>query len=275
MTPEEISDFTLEQYLLGELPKREQDKIEGLLAQDPGLQARIQRLDHHNQRFLGDHPASVVLKKAEFQPEATPPARNRPLPLPGFALAGLGVAAMVLVLPLVFQNNPGPENRIKGGTGTSRGPSQTLDQASGGISVFLLLGNSSVPLVNGTLAHDKDRIQVALKTVSDEYALLVSIDGTGRVTLHAPDSLKSPLKLATDVPVLLPFAYQLDDAPSFERFVLITGDTPFDPRSVWTEVQAQTNTWLGLHPGVPPVLQLDQGLHLGVFDILKPGKGTR
>jgi len=275
MIPEDISDFTLEQYLLGELPNHEQNRIERLVTTDPDLQARIGRMDHDSGRFLREHPAAAVLNKAEFQTAPSPGTRvGRRFSFTGLALAGLGAAATVLILPLVLQGNPGPDSRIKGGAGAPRGQAQTLDRLSDGISVFLLRGEGSVPLSPGAFAHEGDRIQVALRTEKDQYALLLSIDGTGRLTLHAPDSLKSPLKVSGSSPLLLPFAYQLDNAPDFERFVLVTATGTFDPQKVWAEVQAQTSTWRGAHPGEPPVLRLDQGLHIGVFDILKPGKGN-
>lgn len=267
-----LSDFTLEQYLLGELPPEEQERLANLVTHDPGLRERVQRLSNRSHRFLVDHPASAVLTRQEFQPRPRPPSRSGRPSLSRLAVAGWGAAAVVLVLPMVFLGSPSPDNRAKGGSGTP-GAEAPTDQASGGISVFLLQGENSLPLASGTLAHKDDRIQVALKTTSKEYALLVSIDGNGQLTLHAPNGLTSPLELAANEPVLLPFAYQLDDAPSFERFVLVTGPSPFDPQRVWTEVQTQTTTWLATHPGVPPVIHLDQGLHVRVFDIRKPGRG--
>ena len=63
--------------------------------------------------------------------------------------------------------------------------------------------------------------------------MLLSIDGAGRVTLHLPDERArsaAPLRAVREIP--LPSAYELDDAPGFERFVLVTSPAPFSVADV-------------------------------------------
>ena len=60
------------------------------------------------------------------------------------------------------------------------------------------------------------------------YGVLLSIDGAGRVTQHLPEpgaSAASTLHAPSEI--RLPSAYELDDAPGFERFLLITSTQPF------------------------------------------------
>jgi hypothetical protein len=58
--------------------------------------------------------------------------------------------------------------------------------------------------------------------------VLLSIDGAGRVSQHLPEEgarTAAPLRAAREIH--LPSAYELDDAPGFERFVLVTAAAPF------------------------------------------------
>jgi hypothetical protein len=65
------------------------------------------------------------------------------------------------------------------------------------------------------------------------YGVILSVDGRGRVTLHLPDEHSAgaaPLKGSRLVDV--PIGYELDDAPGFERFFLVTAPAPFSVASV-------------------------------------------
>ena len=61
---------------------------------------------------------------------------------------------------------------------------------------------------------------------------IVSIDGAGVVTLHHPDTATEEAQLGGDGRVDLPYSYELDDAPDFERFVFVTSNEPFDVHAV-------------------------------------------
>ena len=58
------------------------------------------------------------------------------------------------------------------------------------------------------------------------FGVILSIDGRGAVTLHFPSSPTGATALAGPGESLLPDAFELDDAPEFERFFLITADSP-------------------------------------------------
>ena len=59
--------------------------------------------------------------------------------------------------------------------------------------------------------------------------MLLSIDGAGTVTQHWPEpgrTRAAPLRVGGEV--RLPSAYELDNAPAFERFFLVRADESFD-----------------------------------------------
>jgi hypothetical protein len=59
------------------------------------------------------------------------------------------------------------------------------------------------------------------------YGVVFSIDGRGVVTPHLPVLGAEAAPLGARGEVALPESYELDDAPLFERFFLVTGDAPF------------------------------------------------
>src|SRR5688572_23048085 len=90
-------------------------------------------------------------------------------------------------------------------------------------------GTEIVRLHDGTVAHPGDIVQVSYVAAGNKHGVVLSVDGGGTVTLHHP-------RVATDAPALqargehpLSHAFELDGAPGFERFFLVTsGDTPTD-----------------------------------------------
>ena len=62
--------------------------------------------------------------------------------------------------------------------------------------------------------------------------VIVSIDGNGAVTLHAPRDAATSSVLEPEGATLLPDAYELDDAPHFERFFFVTAAERIPVRTV-------------------------------------------
>src|SRR4029453_15382136 len=79
----------------------------------------------------------------------------------------------------------------------------------------------------GSVAHARDLVQLAYKPAGRPYGVIVSVDGRGRVTRHLPveGALAAPLLPGPAMP--LSQAFELDDAPAYERFHLVAADVPF------------------------------------------------
>jgi streptogramin lyase len=71
-------------------------------------------------------------------------------------------------------------------------------------------------------------LQLAYQAAGARYGVVVSIDGRGAVTRHLPEEGEVAAALERGGAVALAHAYQLDDAPGYERFFLVTGERPFD-----------------------------------------------
>jgi hypothetical protein len=69
-----------------------------------------------------------------------------------------------------------------------------------------------------------DVLQIGYVAAARKHGVIFSIDGRGALTLHFPASPDSPSSLEPQGETMLEYAYQLDDAPGFERFFLVTSD---------------------------------------------------
>jgi hypothetical protein len=91
----------------------------------------------------------------------------------------------------------------------------------------------------GSTVRAFDSLQIAYLAAGRAYGMIVSLDGRGRLTLHYPDSFNAEPVLDQGAPTVLGFAYQLDDAPRFERFFFVTSRERFRVDVVWTQMEKQ------------------------------------
>ena len=63
--------------------------------------------------------------------------------------------------------------------------------------------------------------------VPANHGVILSIDGRGAVALQLPPDGDRAAALQSGRAALLDQAYELDDAPGWERFYFVTGDRPF------------------------------------------------
>lgn len=225
--------WLLERVAQGELDAAEVEQVRSRLeAEGRLLEAELRALQESDREILAQIPKDRMLpairRRAEAEGRAARASRRTMLLVP---LALLGSAAAVLLLA-----RPG----IWGGKGASTGddddttfkgetrPSPRLlvyrqrPSAASGL-------NGSELLSDGMRAGRGDLLQLAYdKSPDGLYGVLLSVDGARRVTQHLPEegaTQSPPLTQAREV--RLPSAYELDDAPLFERFFLVTATKPF------------------------------------------------
>ena len=89
-------------------------------------------------------------------------------------------------------------------------------------------GSRSAELLpNGAVAREGDVVQIKYVPAGRRFGTIVSIDGRGAVTLHYPESAGGSTELESGATSALNYAYQLDDAPGFERFFFVTAPERF------------------------------------------------
>lgn len=259
-----VPEWLLERYLLDELPRKKRRQLEEQLEKDPALRAELEKLRRSDRQILATYPADRVipelLKRAALaKPE---PAAPRPWRLAWIAMPAAALLLFLLViLPPVLQRrlavseNSRPENYIgTKGSGPISGPFLQLYCKSGGADEILR---------NGDQARAGDLLQVAYVPGGQTHGVILSIDGAGSVILHFPEKTDANTALPKGRKVFLANAYELDQAPLFERFFFITAKEPLSTTAILEKAGE-----LAADPDKAMAGRLDLPARFGQFSLL-------
>jgi hypothetical protein len=214
-------DLHVEKALLGEQPAGA-----SLLA---GAEPRLEALRTDNAAVLDRYPARRVAAEIDRR------LREERQPRRMWQLAW-APAALALVLVVVWGLRPhAPIGGSSGGDPIGAGPDEIT--LKGGVQpelrIYLKHGARPERLRDGSAVRGGDVVQLTYLAAGRRAGVIVSIDGRGSATLHHPPpgaagatgGDASALQ-STGAEVPLPRAYQLDDAPRFERFFFVTAADP-------------------------------------------------
>jgi len=222
-----VPDLILEQYALGELPKAETAELELALESDASLRLRLEELRASDAAILEEAPpaeiAAAIRRRMQSSAEASRPARGSAFKP---ATAVMPAAAAVLVVVGVamawslFFPSVGDLSRPKGG--------------APGLSIYKADASGPAQLRDGELAAAGDVLQLRYAAGTEGYGAVFSLDGRGSLTRHlpeagAPDTLSPRLAAGG---ASLPSAYELDDAPLYERFFMVSSSRAFELAAV-------------------------------------------
>jgi len=246
-----VPDWKLERYLLGELPKREIEAIAALERDDEELRGRVAALRASNDEILAQYPPALMAEKARAALAGEPgssvkPARNgkpaflrkpararKPLflwnqkNLSRWAVPAFVCAAALICLPTrVF-----PPASYNGVDGQGDGDGIRIKGLAPSLEVWRKAGESAEKLAPQAVARAGDIVQLRYIVPKFCYGALISIDGRGVLTVHLSDDSGKAAPLIPGRPIALNNSYQLDDAPDFETFYLITSAYIFDVNS--------------------------------------------
>ena len=127
------------------------------------------------------------------------------------------VAAAAIAIAVLARTSPSGDaggDRIKG--------------AHPALALYRRTSGGSETLADGAVARQGDLVRVGYRSAGHAYGVIFSIDGRQTVTMHLPPEGDRAAPLAREATVLLDRAYELDDAPLWERFYFVAGDAPFD-----------------------------------------------
>ena len=223
-----LSDWLLERLALGELDAATAaDVRQRLAAEGRTVDDVIARVAASNQEIMEQHPpattVAAIRRRAAAATAAAQPARRRAFvwaaPL---ALAAAAAAALMIARPwrsgaLTNSDVPPEAQEYLGVKG---------DLA---LHVYRHGAAGDERLRDGARATRGDLLQLAYASKTGGYGVLLSIDGARKVTLHLPEADAGKAAQLRDGRVVqVPSAYQLDDAPGFERFFFVSATQPFD-----------------------------------------------
>jgi hypothetical protein len=262
MTNKRIETWKLERYLLGELPSSSLEEISRLVQENPELQKEIQNLRQAQSELLRQNPPETMLpgirkRYEELRGRAKVGEKARPVALRRL-LYGTPVlaSALLLVFVVLLKDRTGPgSTRIKG--------EESLDFSKTQILIYKKSDDEIKLLSNGGQARAGDLLQLAYVPAGKTHGVIISVDGNGIVTLHLPESKNGATLLGQETKNPLSSAYQLDDAPDFERFFFITAMTEIDVSSVLNEAEG-----LALSPGSAKFANLELPNSYDQFSVL-------
>jgi len=211
-----VPDVTLERFRLRELPLEEMESIAQRLRTDPELRERFDSLAASDQAIAADRfPARLAEQVLQRQSAARRPATT--WPLRGLLVASALGAALVAVA--ITHPWSSPQAPAAGG--------DVIKGLEPSLTIYRRTPNGSETLADGASAHGGDLLRVGYVSAGRRYGVILSIDGRGVVTLHLPTTGDVAAGLRAGEVVLLDQAYELDDAPAWERFYFVTADQPF------------------------------------------------
>ena len=221
---------------------------------EPEVQTELQR---SNAEILSDYSAERVAAQVRRRQSGV---RERSWTRSGLAVGLLASACAVAFFTLRDRPAEQEDTRLKGGVALAC--SEDTAQRPH-LHVYLFGSGASKAATEPVQARKGDRIQLGYFAGSAPQGVIVSLDGRGRVSLHFPLSLdSSPVLPGREAS--LPKAFELDDAPGFERFFFVTGEA-VSPGAVLSAARV-----LALRPdkSVAP-LALPTALWQSSFNVLK------
>lgn len=235
---EPIPDVLVELLLLGELDEQEAAAVKAQLEAegDPRL-AEFQASDA--EVFAAYPPERVVAELREAEADKPNRADNVVrLSWPSALVVAASVLAAVGLLWIVWPS-----------ADTASAPERVAKQQPSGdpgirdkgtMRLLVHREGEETPLPSGANVREGDLLQLSYAGAG-QHGVIVSVDGAGVATLHFPDTADGSTLLEAGL-VRLDHAYELDDAPAFERFFLVSADTPLDPAEILDRVRTVGRT---------------------------------
>lgn len=244
-----VSDLHLEQYVLGELTARDMKRVAQALAEDELLRARLEEIERSNREILEEYPAERMVPRVRAGL-----SRREDAPLPAETAsedaAARGTPALAAVPPsrkprtftwvvlpaaaaaVLFFSIAAPVylSRMSSNIDVTR--------AKGEATVYIHVKTDAGTrlLVDGDLVKAGDILQLSYMSGDAHYGAIFSIDGRGVVTFHLPQGYAGQSQYSPELEhggeISLSSSYELDNAPGFEKFFIVSSSSRFDVREV-------------------------------------------
>ena len=233
--PLTIPDYLLEQYALGELSSEEMQRLDRRAEENPALRARLAALRASNEGILAAHPPGEFARAVDLRARggATAASTTRPhRPRASrWMILAPAMAAVVLLAFVLVKQNPVPW-RGSDSAGNASSREVTREKGRPALRIYRRSRAGVDTLRDNAVAACGDVLQLSYVPFGRLHGVIVSLDGRGAVTLHFPAGPERSTQLDLRGETLLPHAYELDDAPDFERFFLVTSSGPIDVPAV-------------------------------------------
>lgn len=249
-----MPQWKLERYALGELPEADQKAVADEIARDPQVARQWQTLQDSNRLFFEQNDPESAAKRIQAMASARRTSSESTSFLawiwkPAAALATLGIAA--LIGTSVMTSGIAPDQAIAVAQIESPDSGIRVKGLQNRLELWQKTGDSIVMILDGAKANKGDLLQIRTQVNQKCFAAVLSLDGRGNWSTHLPEQGTGAVAMEPGNSGFLPFSYQLDDAPKYEVFWLVTSDSLFSVDSLVKGLSALSGS-----PIPPPVLPL-------------------
>jgi hypothetical protein len=194
------------------LKQSEVDYLEKQLSLDEHLLKRLTLLKQSEKDFTKQYPIDWLKKRIVIRDSIQDTTSRLKLSL-------IPVLCTLIIVPILFVSLNRSNHLLV-----------SSERAKGEIHLLSIYRKTELGhefLTNGSVVHKGDLIQLEY-SVSDSlrHGMILSFDGNGNTTIHLGTNDGTSILLFKQKK-MLPFSYELDDAPDFEKFFFITSRKPF------------------------------------------------
>ena len=216
-----VPQIYLEQLYLDELSS---EKVEKITNKYP--EKLLFQIEESNRKILDQYPPAYIKEKILRKLNTKNKNFQKKTNFRTHVLKFAPIAAALIFLTLNLGHLYQPEKNPKhGNIVRQKGLTPNL-------SVFKDNGIAPVELFNDDLVAESDIIQLTYNAAGKKFGVIFSIDGRGILTLHYPKNKYDTPAITPNGNHALPFSYELDDAPDFERFYFISSNKEFNISTV-------------------------------------------
>jgi hypothetical protein len=263
---DEMPALFIERYRLGESSRALEARMAGMSeAEKASLAARAKEVSSDDRAILARYEAAAMVRAIETRRVNERWARRRDNKRRWMMWGPLVAAGAACLVLLVRHDREAHSPAIA----TSEGlpglsaieeiESTRLKGQKSHLVVYSEEQGKARSLRSGERVESGTVVQVGYVAAGCHSGAVISLDGTGHSTLHFPERADGDTTFpAKNGEVLLPAAYQLDDAPLFEVFFLLcTAETAtFSASAAMSAVQEMTQRlpvekWVGARLAIP------------------------
>jgi hypothetical protein len=262
-----VADITLERYRLNELPRAETERLQSRLRDDAALRHRLEAIKRADVEMRATGAVDRLTTELRQRLAGQRSDVRRSSAFSHWLLPAAGLAAAVTVFVIIAVRTAESPGRFSGAAPTASNDAGDRVKGLGPtLALFRRTTGGSETLADGDKARQGDLIRIGYRAAGRRYGMILSIDARGGVTLHLPAAGGRAAALQREPTVLLDQAYELDDAPQWERFYFITAETAFDVRPV---MDAARQAAIGAGAMPPATIPVPPGFEQSAFSLQK------
>ena len=204
------------------------------------LESALNDLKKSDEEILNTYSVEAM-KSAVAEKLGEPKILHFPTATRFISYAAAAVLLAAVLIPAGLKNskinagNTVPTERVKGA-------SYATSNKAPSINLYRQKGREVQALNDGDFARSGDVIQITYNAGAEEYGVIFSVDGNGNITRHFPENSWQAGRLlhrADETP--LDFSYELDNAPDFECFIMVTSKKQFSLNDIESKIKNKTD----------------------------------